>query len=122
MADAPVVVMKFRPVKPGNSVEDKTGTMMSGGLVNRVLPKAIYGAKGQSKHKVLSGGEPGSCSVHKWLDRVGSSGRVAWEQVGSTTKSHEGVILLSSTDCLCASTLKARSETHRCHERGEPHQ
>lgn len=46
VADAPVVVMKFRPVKPGNSVEDKTGTMMSGGLVNRVSPKAIGRCEG----------------------------------------------------------------------------
>jgi len=29
VADESVVVMKFRPVKPGNSVEDKTGMTCS---------------------------------------------------------------------------------------------
>jgi hypothetical protein len=33
VADEPVVVMKFRPVKPGNSVEEKTGTTTDGGSV-----------------------------------------------------------------------------------------
>jgi hypothetical protein len=46
VADEPVVVMKFRPVKPGNSVEGKTGTMMSGGLVNRVSPKVASWCEG----------------------------------------------------------------------------
>jgi hypothetical protein len=46
VADDPVVVMKFRPVKAGNSVEGKTGTtrfLMSGGCY---APKAIAVAKG----------------------------------------------------------------------------
>ncbi len=43
VADAPVVVMKFRPEKPGNSVEDNTGMMTSGGLVNRMSPCGILG-------------------------------------------------------------------------------
>ena len=33
VADEPVVVMKFRPMKPGNSVEEKTGTTTGGGSV-----------------------------------------------------------------------------------------
>ena len=33
MADDSVVVMKFQPMKPGNSVEDKTG--MTFGFVQR---------------------------------------------------------------------------------------
>ena len=32
MADDVVVVMKFRPEKPGNSVEEKTGTTLGGGV------------------------------------------------------------------------------------------
>jgi len=33
VADEFVVVMKFRPVKPGNSVEEKTGMTADGGSV-----------------------------------------------------------------------------------------
>ena len=52
MADEPVVVMKFWPMKPGNSVEDKTGTTVSGGLTGSVSSKAIQeceGVKQQTK-------------------------------------------------------------------------
>ena len=48
VADESVVVMKFRPVKAGNSVEGKTGMICS--LVCRGWPesKAWSGAKGGS--------------------------------------------------------------------------
>jgi len=39
VADEPVVVMKFWPVKPGNSVEDKTRTMLSGVSTISLLSK-----------------------------------------------------------------------------------
>ena len=32
MADEAVVVLKFRPETPGNSVEENTGTTLSGGF------------------------------------------------------------------------------------------
>jgi hypothetical protein len=48
VADDSVVVMKFRPAKAGDSVEDKTGT--THGLVRggRCKPKAALSAKGGS--------------------------------------------------------------------------
>ena len=46
VADEPVVVMKFRPVKAGNRVEGKTETIISGGLIGLLLSKAMTGAKG----------------------------------------------------------------------------
>ncbi len=47
MADAPVVVIKFRPVKAGNSLEGKTETIMSGGLIGLAASKALFqNAKG----------------------------------------------------------------------------
>jgi hypothetical protein len=42
VADESVVVMKFRPVKPGNSVEEKTGTTTGGGSVGLGRPKAVF--------------------------------------------------------------------------------
>jgi hypothetical protein len=34
VADEPVVVMKFRPKKAGNSLEDKTETTVNGGIID----------------------------------------------------------------------------------------
>ncbi|HDZ48104.1 MAG TPA: hypothetical protein ENI10_02500 [Halomonas sp.] len=47
MADDAVVVRKFRPVKPGNSVEDKTGSTAGGGSVDWARPKALVGCEGR---------------------------------------------------------------------------
>jgi len=46
VADEPVVVMKSRPVKPGNSVEDKTGMTASGVWWACGEPKAVTGCEG----------------------------------------------------------------------------
>ena len=48
VADESVVVMKFRPVKPGNSVEGKTGMTCSLVWGNWLLSKAWSVAKGGS--------------------------------------------------------------------------
>jgi len=47
VADEAVVVSKFRPVKPGNSVEDKTGTTAGGGSADRSGSKALSGCEGR---------------------------------------------------------------------------
>jgi len=47
VADEALVVMKFRPVKPGSSVEDKTGTTTGGGSVGRSGSKALDGCEGR---------------------------------------------------------------------------
>lgn len=41
MADKPVVVMKFRPMNPGNRLEGKTEMTVSGGLTEPVQPKVV---------------------------------------------------------------------------------
>jgi hypothetical protein len=46
VADEPVVVMKSRPVKPGNSVEGKTGMTASTDWWDRGEPKAVVGREG----------------------------------------------------------------------------
>lgn len=46
VADEPVVVMKSRPVKPGNRVEDKTGMTASRVWWDRGEPKAVTGCEG----------------------------------------------------------------------------
>jgi len=46
VADEPVVVMKFRPVKAGNRLEDKTGTMASGGFASHNTSKVCDGCEG----------------------------------------------------------------------------
>ena len=46
VADEPVVVMKSRPVKPGNSVEGKTGMTASRVWWDRGEPKAVTGCEG----------------------------------------------------------------------------
>ena len=46
VADEPVVVMKSRPVKPGNSVEDKTGMTASTVWWTCGEPKATTGCEG----------------------------------------------------------------------------
>ena len=46
VADDPVVVSKPRPVKAGNSVEDKTETMISGDLIKMTKPKAFSSCEG----------------------------------------------------------------------------
>ncbi|RZW19260.1 MAG: hypothetical protein EX260_07890 [Desulfobulbaceae bacterium] len=51
MADESVVVMKFRPVKAGNSVEDKTGMTRHQIVGGRYAPKAVSVAKGRSSFK-----------------------------------------------------------------------
>lgn len=47
VADEAVVVRKFRPVKPGNSVEGKTGTTAGGGSAGRTGSKALVGCEGR---------------------------------------------------------------------------
>lgn len=47
LADEPVVVMKFQPVKPGNSVEDKTGTTNSVGELGSCWSKANMKCEGE---------------------------------------------------------------------------
>lgn len=46
VADDPVVAMKFRPMKPGNSVEGKTGMTTSDVWWDGGEPKAIIGCEG----------------------------------------------------------------------------
>ena len=46
VADEPVVVMKFLPMKPGNGVEDKTGTSSDVIQDDRYWPKAVLGCEG----------------------------------------------------------------------------
>jgi hypothetical protein len=46
VADEPVVVMKSRPVQPGNSVESKTGMTASRVWRDRGEPKAVMGCEG----------------------------------------------------------------------------
>lgn len=46
MADDPVVVIKFRPMKASNGVEDKTGMTGSSVCRGHDVPKAIVIAKG----------------------------------------------------------------------------
>jgi len=48
VADDSVVVMKFRPMKAGNRLEDKTGTTHGLVLGRRCKPKAALSAKGGS--------------------------------------------------------------------------
>src|SRR5690606_20470430 len=47
VADEAVVVRKFWPVKPGNSVEDKTGTTAGGGSADWARSKALTGCEGR---------------------------------------------------------------------------
>jgi|UPI0003C2DDB8 hypothetical protein len=46
VADDPAVVLKFRPVKAGNSVEGKTGTIWRDVVRDSHEPKAMSVAKG----------------------------------------------------------------------------
>ncbi len=46
MVDEPVVVLKFRPEKLGNSVEEKTGMTGIGGMLGPAEPKALLGCEG----------------------------------------------------------------------------
>ncbi len=46
VADEPVVVIKFRPVKAGNSVEGKTGMIRHIIAESHCVPKAVMVAKG----------------------------------------------------------------------------
>lgn len=46
VADEPVVAMKSRPMKPGNSVEDKTGMIVSRVWWDRGESKAVMGCEG----------------------------------------------------------------------------
>ena len=46
MADEPVVVMKFQPVKAGNRAEDKTETIMDGGSMSLWQSKAAARCEG----------------------------------------------------------------------------
>ena len=48
VADDSVVVRKFRPMRAGNSLEDKTGTTHSLVCGGRCKPKAALSAKGGS--------------------------------------------------------------------------
>jgi hypothetical protein len=47
VADEPVVVMKFWPVKAGNSVEDKTRTTAGGGSAGLCWSKALIRCEGE---------------------------------------------------------------------------
>lgn len=51
MADDPVVVLKFRPMKAGNSVEEKTGMTSPSVDRGRCVSKAVSVAKGRSLFK-----------------------------------------------------------------------
>lgn len=51
VADEPVVVMKFRPVKPGNGVEDKIETTRWFLAWRLMKPKAHQLARGRSDRK-----------------------------------------------------------------------
>ena len=81
VADEPVVVMKSRPMKPGNSVEEKTGTMTSGGLVGKRWSKAIdLMRRGEVNPKRNNKGKF-FFTVHKLFDGTASSlCEVNWEQ------------------------------------------
>ena len=46
MADEPVVVMKSRPMKAGNRVEDKTKTTVSGDLTGLRPSKGVVKCEG----------------------------------------------------------------------------
>jgi hypothetical protein len=46
VADESVVVMKFWPVKPGNSVEEKTGTTADGDSVGLGRSKGVLRCEG----------------------------------------------------------------------------
>jgi len=48
VADESVVVLKFQPMKPGNSVEDKTGMTFDDVQRACIAQKALAGAKGGS--------------------------------------------------------------------------
>ncbi|MBS97779.1 MAG: hypothetical protein CMI01_03790 [Oceanospirillaceae bacterium] len=73
MADEAVVVMKFRPVKPGNSVEGKTGMTAGGGPVGRAGPKALDRMR---RAEVINENntqrKDGGRCVHKLPDGVGT--------------------------------------------------
>lgn len=53
VADESVVVLKFRPVKAGNRLEDKTGTTRNNVYERYYVPKAIIPAKGRSLLEVF---------------------------------------------------------------------
>jgi len=54
VADEAVVVKKFRPEKPGNSVEDKTGTTAVICTAGRTRSKALYGCEGRKSLKSMT--------------------------------------------------------------------
>ena len=57
MTDEAVVVKKFRPKKPGNSVEDKAGTTAGGGSAGRAEPKAPLGCEGRKSLATMTDDE-----------------------------------------------------------------
>lgn len=46
VADAPVVVMKFRPMKAGNRLEEKTEMIMEGASITVIQPNAVTRGEG----------------------------------------------------------------------------
>ena len=46
VADAPVVVLKSRPVSAGNRWEDKTEMIMSGDLMSQASSKVVFWCEG----------------------------------------------------------------------------
>jgi len=65
--------MKFRPEKPGNSVEDKTGTTTGGGPVGRARPKALARMRRAEVINEYDGQrKDGGRCVHKLPDGVGT--------------------------------------------------
>jgi len=84
VADDAVVVRKFRPEMPGNSVEDKTGTTAGGGSADRSGPKALIGCEGRkSLTRVTDDERTGGRCVHKLPDGAGTCIGVLRERSGS---------------------------------------
>ena len=83
VADEAVVVTKFRPEKPGNSVEVKTGTTAGGGSADRSGSKALVGCEGRkSLTRVADEEREGERCVHKLPDGAGTCIEVLWERSG----------------------------------------
>mgnify|MGYP001070412485 CR=1 FL=1 len=83
MADEPVVVMKFQPVKPGNRVEDKTETTFSlieGPMTTKSCDMEQRGEVKYEEHQRICIAQ---VQMHKPLDEAESSHLVS---VGTRTR------------------------------------
>ena len=90
VADEPVVVMKFRPVKPGNSVEGKTGTTASRVWWDRGEPKADTGCEGVKYQLKGDEGRSDSDLSAQADGRIGASRTGALGTSGSCPQSCTG--------------------------------